>query len=149
MTSATTLSKAIKAIKTELETLRRKKVEAIFRPLHRERRKLQARVEKIDHLIERALGKTVIEKAAVSIPTINGQGPRRRKRIRRGGEELKKIAGAVVEFVKSKGKAGVTPAEITAAFGKLLPSPPQFVKKYAGVQLKRKGHAKRPKYFHS
>ncbi len=149
MTSATTLSKALNAIKTELETLRRKKVEAILRPLHRERRKLQARVEKINQLIDRALGKAVVGKAIASIPATNGRGPRSRKRIRRSGEELKKIANSVVEFIKSKGTAGVTPAEIKAAFGQLFPSPPQFVKKHAGVQLKRKGHAKRPRYFHS
>lgn len=148
MTSPTTLSKALNAINTELESLRRKKVETILRPLHRERRKLQARVEKINQLIDRALGKTVTGKAVVSIRTTKGKGTKGSKRTRRSAEELKKIAASVVEFVKSKGKTGVTPAEIKAAFGQLFPSPLQFVKKYVGTKLQRKGHAKRPRYYH-
>ncbi|MGD1090300.1 MAG: hypothetical protein ABR955_16475, partial [Verrucomicrobiota bacterium] len=68
--------------------------------------------------------------------------------IRRSPEALKKIANGVVEFVKSAGKAGVVPTEIKKRFGQLVPTPAQFVKKHAGVELTRKGPSKRPTYFH-
>jgi hypothetical protein len=68
---------------------------------------------------------------------------------RRSADELKKVAQDVVEFVRSKGKAGVTPGEIKAAFGNLFPSPAQFVKKYGGARLHQKGPVKRPRYFGS
>ena len=143
MKKATSLAKSLNAINAQLELLRKRRIQAVLRPLHRERKKLLSRLEKIDRMIGGALGE---KKGAgqLAMTTIS----RGRKRIRRSGNELKKIAGGVVEFIKSKGTAGVTPSEIKAAFGKLLPSPPQFVKKHAGVQLKRKGHSKRPRYYH-
>jgi hypothetical protein len=146
MARATSLTQALNSINSELETLRLKKVEAILRPLQRERAKLQARIGQIDRLVEGALGKATSRNAAPAVLTPKPLG--KRKRIRRSGDALKKIATSVVEFIKSKGSAGVTPAEIKAAFGQLFPSPLQFVKKHAGVQLRRKGHAKRPRYFH-
>jgi len=143
MKKATSLAKSLDAINAQLELLRKRKIQAILRPLHRERKKLLSRLEEIDHTIGSALGERN-GASQLAMKTI----ARGRKRIRRSGNELKQIAGGVVEYIRSKGTAGVTPAEIKAAFGKLLPSPAQFVKKHAGVQLKRKGPAKRPRYYH-
>jgi hypothetical protein len=144
MARATNLTKALNAINVEIEHLRKKKVDAILRPLHRERRKLEARIEKIDQLLNRAMGKLVDRRLEASISI--KRGPKGKKRTRRSADDLKKIANRVLEFVKSKGKAGVTPAEIKAGFGQLFPSPLQFVKKHGGVEFRRRGPAKRPRY---
>jgi len=145
MPKAINITKALKAITSELEEMRVKKVKALIRPLENERRKLHTRVEQIDRLIDAALGQG--RASLDGTPDSKPKTTTRRKRIRRSGEALKKIADSVVAFIKSKGKEGVTAGDIKAAFGQLFPSPPQFVKKHAGIQLQRKGHAKRPRYF--
>ncbi len=88
MKKATSLAKSLNAINDQLELLRKKKIQAVLRPLHRERKKLLSRLEKLDRTIGSALG----EKNGASqlaMKTI----ARGRKRIRRSGNELKKIAG--------------------------------------------------------
>jgi hypothetical protein len=139
--------KALKTIDTELAELRQKRVDLVLRPFYRERSRLYARIEKINQVVARALGKLRGESKIAKNPAVSAKG--KGKRIRRSSRELKKIALGVVEFVKSKGKEGVTPKEIKAAFGNLFPSPSQFVKKYGGVQLRQKGPPKRPRYFGS
>lgn len=145
MAKTTTLSRALEEIESKLHELRQKKVNALLRPLQKERRKLEQKIGKINKIIGRALKgfESAIQGEAAS-PV---KAARKRKRIRRGAGDLKKIALGVVELVKTKRKEGVTPAEITAAFGKLAPSPFQFVKKFADVSLLRKGPVKRPRYY--
>lgn len=147
MAKAAAITKALKTIDRELQTIRQRRVEAVLRPFHRERRKLQVRIEKINQLIARALGK--LDRGATTVEAMAAKPVGKKKRVRRSSEKLKKIASKVVEFVKSKGKDGVTPGAIKSAFGNLAPSPLQFVKKHIGIQLQRKGHAKRPTYFYS
>jgi hypothetical protein len=145
MAKPTTLSRALKQIEAKLHELRQKKIKALLRPLQKERRKLEAKIAKINKVIGRALkGFESAIRGDVASPVKVG---RKRKRIRRGADDLKKIALGVVELVKTKRKEGVTPAEITAQFGKLAPSPFQFVKKFANVTLLRKGPEKRPRYY--
>jgi hypothetical protein len=143
----TSIVKALRTIDAKLATLRQEKVEAVLRPLHRERLQLEIRIEKVNQIIAQALGKLggkpkTVEQRAV---TLQKKG----KRIRRSSEDLKKVAHGVFEFVKSKGKTGVAPKEIKASFGNLFPSPVQFVKKYGGIQLHRKGPMKRSRYYGS
>jgi hypothetical protein len=127
MANPATISKALKSIDAELAKLRQRRVEILLRPLHRERRWLQARIEKINQVIVRALGKLRGDAKPAKRPAAKARGKRRR--IRRSADELKKVALGVVEFVKSKGRAGVTAGEIKAVFGNLIPSPSQFVKR--------------------
>jgi hypothetical protein len=106
MANLATISKALKSIDAELAKLRQRRVEILLRPLDRERRWLQARIEKINQVIVRALGKLRGDTKPAKELAAKARGKRRR--IRRSADELKKVALGVVEFVKSKGRAGVT-----------------------------------------
>jgi hypothetical protein len=125
--ASNSIAKALRTIDLKLAELRKKRVEAVLRPLHRERRRLHARIEKINQVIVRARGKVREDEKVAKEPMVKAN--RGKKRTRRSSDGLKKVALRVVEFVKSKGKMGVKPKEIKAAFGNLVPPPRAICKK--------------------
>lgn len=70
----------------------------------------------------------------------------KKKRIRRSPEQLKALAGEIVEFVRAK-KDGVSGIEIKKRFGAILPSTKDFVSKFGGVKFKSTGAGIRTLYF--
>jgi hypothetical protein len=119
MKKATSLAKSLNAINTQLELLRKRKIQAILRPLHRERKKLLSRLEKIDHTIGSALG----EKNGASqlaMKTI----ARGRKRIRRSGDELKKIPPASSNISGQKERPESLPPKSRRPLANCFQAPP-------------------------
>jgi len=71
-------------------------------------------------------------------------------RVRRSADECKAIAEKAVAFLKTQGKTGASKAEIEkAAGGKLAPTPFDFVKKFAGIEIEFSGAKANRRYFHA
>jgi len=119
------LSKLSKPINGELKVLRKK------------RDQLSKEIDHLEGFLKEFFGATGKTKRSPK--------SRKKKRIRRSPEQLKKLASKVVDFIKAS-KGGVMAGEIKRKFGvDFLPSPKAFLKKY-GFAVKTKGSGKRPVY---
>jgi len=79
-------------------------------------------------------------------PTVE---PKRRtkRRIRRGPEELKSEAQAIIELVKQKGRDGATGKEIRQQYPKVEPDIKGFVQKHGNRKVKTTGNKATMRYF--
>jgi hypothetical protein len=72
---------------------------------------------------------------------------KKRKRIRRGPEQLKQDAEAIIQFVKDKGADGAMGNEIRKHHPKVGPNIKGFVQKHGGRKLKSTGKKSKMRYF--
>ena len=90
-------------------------------------------------------GSSQSQSKPVTKPSASPAPKKSKKRIRRSPEELKKLAGSVVAFIKSK-KDGVSAGEIIKNFGVLIPTTKEFVKKWSGISIKTTGVGAETRY---
>ena len=102
---------------------------------------LATQVQRLNELYKSANGRYYVLPAEEEKPAEAGEGAGRRTR--RSKDELKQIAGAIVEFIASKGPAGASGAEIKAQFpGIFTMSIKDFIKTYGEMTLRDNGAAK-------
>jgi hypothetical protein len=120
-------SKLSKPINSELKALKKKRDEV---------------AKEISHL-ETVLSNFFGSKKTTTKTARKG---RKGKRIRRSPEQLQKLAGEVMAYIKGS-EDGVVAGDIKKKFGtNFLPSPKAFLHKY-GFNVKTKGKGKRPVYY--
>ncbi len=127
-------------------------VERIVGRLRKRRDELTAEIELIDSQITRfdgigTGGKARKQETQEAEPASTRKKRRRGKRIRRSREEIEALANEVVEFIKAKGKDGVSGTDIKARFGDLFPSVNAWLKNYSKAKVKTTGIKSKMKYF--
>ena len=96
---------------------------------------LEAQIERLNELYKTANNRYYI-------PPLSEEKAPETSGARRTKPELEQMAKAIVEFVQSKGEAGVSGREIKAQFPGLTMSVKKLVQQYAGIALRDNGGVK-------
>jgi hypothetical protein len=129
------------AIAESIDQLLRHKKE-IDRKAEESKRLVDEQADKLNELYHKATGRYYLSSGNAGSNGANGVHGGRRSI-----DELQADAKAIFEFVQTKGKEGVSGAEIRAQFPRVSGSIKAFVKKYTGADLKTEGLKVSMRYF--
>jgi hypothetical protein len=105
--------------------------------LEDQKRSVEAEIELIEGELARLNGgHGRAKKGERAEPDKRGRG----KRVRRTRDQVEAHAGQIVDYIRSKGKEGVSGREIKAKFGAVLPTVQAYLKQYApDAKIKTEG----------